>query len=271
MSYPMEFSLSNDSSMEEDFMLYSSNDEEHLRQHPFDIPFPGEEGFSMFGVVPDQYSTADIDSDLLNPDFFRLPASTARESSLLGLQSPLPSTFLTQAGPTGIDGFFDPTTTTTYGANHGYPTPPSTIPSPYSPPPNNFVAFSPNTSRRTRRQSSSHRRVSMSAASPPSSPLAAGASSPTGGKSGVFTCHKCGAVFTFKTNKTRHINNRACEGKTAAGASSSAQAGDTGCTKEYPCPIDGCSTVIKRRKDNLSVHLKKIHNLKMMEVSSSRQ
>ncbi|KAF3911303.1 hypothetical protein ABW21_db0202934 [Orbilia brochopaga] len=254
MSYPMEFSLSNtstiDSSLEEDFMLYSSNDEEHLRQHPFDmpeIPFPGEEGFSMFDGVPNanQYST-DIDSDLLNPDFFRLPASTARESSLLSLQTPLPASFFPQGGPSGIDSFFD----ANFGGHHGYPTPPSTIPSPYSPPTNNFVPFSPTTSTRARRQSSSRRRVSMSASSPPTSPLAAGASSPTGGKSG--------------TNKTRHINSRACESKIAA--PSAAHTSDSGCTKEYPCPIDGCSTVIKRRKDNLSVHLRKIHNLKM-EVS----
>ncbi|KAJ6259393.1 hypothetical protein Dda_6294 [Drechslerella dactyloides] len=266
MSYPMEFTLSNtstiDSSMDEDFMLYSSNDEERLHQlHPMDhIPFPGEEGFSMFETMPPQYSAAsmgEIDSDIFNPDFFRLPASTPRESSLLGLQDPLPAAFLSHTGPAGIDSFLD----STFGAHNGYPTPPSTLSSPYSPPTNNFVPFSPT---KTRRQSvSSRRRQSIHAASPPSSPLVPGASSPTGGKPGVFTCPKCGAVFTFKTNKTRHINSRACEGKAA---SSPAHTGDAGCTKEYPCPIEGCSTVIKRRKDNLSVHLKKIHGLKM-EVS----
>ncbi|KAF3319649.1 hypothetical protein TWF173_000262 [Orbilia oligospora] len=37
----------------------------------------------------------------------------------------------------------------------------------------------------------------------------------TGVKPGIFTCPKCNAVFTLKTNKTRHVNSRACEGKTS--------------------------------------------------------
>ncbi|EWC45470.1 hypothetical protein DRE_00869 [Drechslerella stenobrocha 248] len=255
----MEYSLSNDSSMEEDFMLYSSTDEDYLRQHPLDI-FPGEEGFSMFGDVPTSMDA--IDSDIFNPDFFKLPKSTAHESAFLGFHEPPPLSYIPSSGQTYTSSIAN----VGFGVNNGYPTPPSTIPSPYSSPANTFVPFSPTT--RTRRQSSSRRKIPTSAASPPSSPPAAGASSPTGGKQGQFTCHKCNAQFTFKTNKTRHLNSRACEGKTPSSSSqSSANPGDAGCTREYPCPIPGCTTVIKRRKDNLSVHLKKIHGLKMMEVA----
>ncbi|KAF3250365.1 hypothetical protein TWF128_007521 [Orbilia oligospora] len=39
---------------------------------------------------------------------------------------------------------------------------------------------------------------------------------PTGGKPGIFTCPKCNAIFTFKINMIRHVNSRACEGKTSA-------------------------------------------------------
>ncbi|KAF3190574.1 hypothetical protein TWF106_000192 [Orbilia oligospora] len=256
----MEYSMSNNStvssSMEEDFTLYGHiSDDEYFRQlHPLDVsgPFPGEEGFSMFTDMPGLTNTQSIEEieDFLNPDFFKLPTSTHRESSILGLNDPLPTTC---TGPTH-NGYL--------GLHHleglnGYPTPPSTISSPYSPPTNNFGHF---TSPKTRRMSSTRRRAPAPISSPPSSPHPNGASSPTGGKQGIFTCPKCNAVFTFKTNKTRHVNSRACEGKvpvTSEGV----------CTKEYPCPIDGCPTVIKRRKDNLAVHLKKIHGLKMERQS----
>ncbi|KAF3904993.1 hypothetical protein AA313_de0202017 [Arthrobotrys entomopaga] len=252
MSYPMEFSLSNtstlSSSIDEDFMLY---DDEYLRQlHPLD------EGFSMFDMpsLSNTSSIEEVDADFLNPDFFKLPTTNVRESIIPSLNSPLPAGY---PGQDCIGNFLDPN----FLPLTGYPTPPSTtsnISSPYSPPTNILGAFSSSSASRARRPSSSRRRASATVSSPPSSPLPAGASSPTGGKSGVFTCPKCSAVFTFKTNKTRHVNSRACESKAASA--------DAGCTKEYPCPIDGCPTVIKRRKDNLAVHLKKIHNLKM-EVS----
>ncbi|KAK6337315.1 hypothetical protein TWF730_002720 [Orbilia blumenaviensis] len=253
MAYPMECSMSNDSavssSMEEDFMLYGTNDDEYF--HPLDIsgPFPGEEGFSMFTDLANTSSIEEVDlASILNTDFFKLPASTNRESRILGLNDPLP---VSHTGFT-YSGYLD---RQHLGENSGYPTPPSTISSPYSPPINNVGNFPP---PRPRRQSkSSHRRGSALISSPPSSPLPPGASSPTGGKSGIFTCPKCSAVFTFKTNKTRHVNSRACEDKRSTPAS------EGGCTKEYPCPIEGCPTVIKRRKDNLAVHLKKIHGLRM--------
>ncbi|KAK6530984.1 hypothetical protein TWF281_007812 [Arthrobotrys megalospora] len=256
MAYPMEFSLSNNStvssSMEEDFMLYGANDDEYLRQlHPLDIPFPGEEGFSMFTDMPNPSGTSsleEMDPDFLNPDFFKLPTSTNRESSILGLNDPFPMQY---TGPT-YNSYLD---LQHMEGRNGYPTPPSTISSPYSPPTNTFGNFA--TSSRARRPSSSRRRAPAPISSPPSSPLPTGASSPTGGKPGIFTCPKCNAVFTFKTNKTRHVNSRACEGKVSTASNEGA------CTKEYPCPIDGCPTVIKRRKDNLAVHLKKIHGLKM--------
>ncbi|EPS43390.1 hypothetical protein H072_2678 [Dactylellina haptotyla CBS 200.50] len=260
MAYPMEFSLSNASTMSsvgEDFMLY---EDEYLNQpHPLDIPFPGEEGFSMFDMsnLSNTSSLEEMDPDFLNPDFFKLPSSNTRESILPNLD-PLPTAY---PGQDCIGNFLDPQFLPMTG-NTGYPTPPSTtsnISSPYSPPTSILGTFSSasSSSSRPRRPSSNRRRPSAIVSSPPSSPLAAGASSPTGGKPGIFTCHKCNAVFTFKTNKTRHVNNRACEGKVQSSAT------EAGCTKEYPCPIEGCPTVIKRRKDNLAVHLKKIHGLKM--------
>ncbi|KAK6500130.1 hypothetical protein TWF481_010485 [Arthrobotrys musiformis] len=250
MAYRMEPSFSNDSSIG-DFPLYGHED--YFRQlHPLDAsgPFPGEEGFSMFTDMPGLATTQsleEMDPDIFDPDFFKLETSNNRESSILGLSDPIPASYTSSAHNSylGLQHLEGP---------NGYPTPPSTISSPYSPPTNSFGHFSP---PKTRRMSSSRRRSQAQISSPPSSPHPHGASSPTGGKPGVFTCPKCNSVFTFKTNKTRHVNSRACEGKVSVAST------DGVCTKEFPCPIEGCPTVIKRRKDNLAVHLKKIHGLKM--------
>lgn len=257
MGYSLSSNSTVSSSMEEDFTLYSHISDDFRQPHPLDIsgPFPGEEGFSMFTDMPgltNTQSIEEIDPDFLNPDFFKLPTSTNRESSILGLNDPLPVSYT------------DPIHNDYLGVHHmeglnGYPTPPSTISSPYSPPTNSFGHF--NSSKARRMSSSSRRKVPAPISSPPSSPHPHGASSPTGGKQGIFTCPKCNAVFTFKTNKTRHVNSRACEGKAPATSTEGV------CTKEYPCPIEGCPTVIKRRKDNLAVHLKKIHGLKMERQS----
>ncbi|KAK6355981.1 hypothetical protein TWF718_000356 [Orbilia javanica] len=253
-SYDMEYSLSSNSnvssSMEEDFTLYGDDYFRHPHAHPLDTagPFPNEEGFSMFTEMPGfTGAPAGELEDILNPDFFKLPTSTYRESSILGLNDPLPTSYAspTHNGHLGLHHL--------EGLN-GYPTPPSTISSPCSPPTNSFSNFQ---SPKSRRMSSSRRRAPAPISSPPSSPHQNGASSPTGGKQGIFTCPKCKAVFTFKTNKTRHVNSRACEGKVPVTSTEGL------CTREFPCPIDGCPTVIKRRKDNLAVHLKKIHGLKM--------
>ncbi|KAF3231758.1 hypothetical protein TWF128_004499 [Orbilia oligospora] len=70
-----------------------------------------------------------------------------------------------------------------------------------------------------------------------------------------FICPKCGAAFALETNLTRHINSRACEEQVGFNEGE--------IIKEYPCPIDGCPTTLRRGKDNLAVHLKKIHDLKI--------
>ncbi|KAF3920750.1 hypothetical protein ABW20_dc0101482 [Dactylellina cionopaga] len=254
MAYPMEFSLSNTSTissvMDDDFTLFGTDDEFYGRGHPLDniIPFPGDESFTMFEDMPSlshPSTIEEMDPDFLNPDFFKLPSTNPR--SIMGLSDPLPTTYHEGGFVHYLDSNFLPR------EQHEYPTPPSsisTISSPYSPVTGTFDSIRSPKSR-------SSRRAFQKPASPPSSPLQAGASSPTGGKPGIFTCPKCSAVFTFKTNKTRHVNSRACEGKIPSAAK------DNGCTKEYPCPFDGCPTVIKRRKDNLAVHLKKIHGVKM--------
>ncbi|KAJ6257578.1 hypothetical protein Dda_7363 [Drechslerella dactyloides] len=84
---------------------------------------------------------------------------------------------------------------------------------------------------------------------PPSPVLGPEAALPTGLKPGPFACPTCGATFAFETNRTRHVDSRACEGNAAA--------------SEFPCPIDGCPIAIKQGKGKLSVHLRKIHGLKM--------
>ncbi|KAF3941740.1 hypothetical protein ABW19_dt0200151 [Dactylella cylindrospora] len=251
MSHDMEYSFSS-SSFEDDFTLYPPNSDFASFAHPSDdMFFPGDD-FSLFPSAteaPDAMA-AEID-EVCDMGFIFPQNTTVRESEILGLCDPLPPTYPNaRPGQACIGNYMNPSF---LDGENGYPTPPSTLSSPYSPPTNTFSTFVPPAAPRTRRQSTSSRRRSqvITAALPPSPTP----SSPTGGKQGIFTCHKCNAVFTFKTNKTRHVNSRACERTSSSSA--------TEVTKEFPCPIDGCPTVIKRRRDNLAVHMRKIHGLKM--------
>ncbi|KAJ6259401.1 hypothetical protein Dda_6302 [Drechslerella dactyloides] len=57
-------------------------------------------------------------------------------------------------------------------------------------------------------------------------------------------CTTCNAVFTEKTNLTRHIKSRKCT---------------TGGPDMFLCPATGCTRSYEGRSDNLKAHMKRVH------------
>ncbi|KAF3223550.1 hypothetical protein TWF106_004940 [Orbilia oligospora] len=82
-------------------------------------------------------------------------------------------------------------------------------------------------------------------------PWERGYTPPTGGKPEIFTCPKCNAVFTFKTNKTRHVNSRVCEGKTSINSKRPKQEPFFPSNEPEPLPLhnEGLETVQASEKD----------------------
>ncbi|KAF3941821.1 hypothetical protein ABW19_dt0208611 [Dactylella cylindrospora] len=57
-------------------------------------------------------------------------------------------------------------------------------------------------------------------------------------------CGTCNAIFTEKTNLTRHVKSRKCT---------------KGGPDMFRCPVDGCPRSYEGRSDNLKTHMKRVH------------
>ncbi|KAF3905029.1 hypothetical protein AA313_de0205076 [Arthrobotrys entomopaga] len=66
-------------------------------------------------------------------------------------------------------------------------------------------------------------------------------------------CHTCNAIFTEKTNLTRHIKSRKCT---------------KGGPDMFHCPVSGCPRSYEGRSDNLKAHMKRVHRKEWNKLKS---